>query len=69
MTDRHLVDLHVLLVRWYLPSGKLDAGESLLAVAVREVEEEVGLLVDPVDLRQTRARPGPGRRAIVKTCG
>ena len=36
---------------WHLPSGKLDPGESVLDAAVREAEEEVGVLVDPVDLR------------------
>jgi 8-oxo-dGTP diphosphatase len=70
MADRHLIDVHVLLVRdgqvlltrrrdpnpmfdgrWHLPSGKLDAGESVLAAAVREVREEVGVLVEPGDLR------------------
>lgn len=70
MADRHLVDVHVLLVRdsevllsqrrdsnpqfngrWHLPSGKLDAGESVLDAAVREAEEEVGVLIDPQDLR------------------
>lgn len=70
MADRHLVDVHVLLVRdgqllltqrrdanpefdgrWHLPSGKLDAGESVLDAAVREAEEEVGVLIDPADLR------------------
>jgi 8-oxo-dGTP pyrophosphatase MutT (NUDIX family) len=68
--DRHLIDVHVLLVRdgrvllsrrrdanplfdgrWHLPSGKLDAGESVLAAAVREAEEEVGVVLDPADLR------------------
>ena len=70
MPDRHLIDVHVLLVRdgrvllsrrrdanplfdgrWHLPSGKLDAGESVLAAAVREAEEEVGVVLDPADLR------------------
>lgn len=36
---------------WHLPSGKLDAGEDALAAAVREAEEEVGVLIDPRDLR------------------
>ena len=36
---------------WHLPSGKLDAGESLLAAAVREAEEEVGVRVEPDELR------------------
>jgi 8-oxo-dGTP diphosphatase len=70
MADRHLIDVHVLLVRdgqvlltrcrdtnpifdgrWHLPSGKLDAGESVLDAAVREADEEVGVLIDPADLR------------------
>jgi ADP-ribose pyrophosphatase YjhB (NUDIX family) len=36
---------------WHLPSGKLDAGESLPAAAAREGGEEVGVLIDPADLR------------------
>ncbi|WP_199444549.1 NUDIX hydrolase [Umezawaea beigongshangensis] len=70
MADRHLIDVHVLLLRdghvlltrrrdtnpdfdglWHLPSGKLDAGESALHAAVREAEEEVGVQIDPADLR------------------
>ncbi|MDQ3578602.1 MAG: NUDIX domain-containing protein [Actinomycetota bacterium] len=68
MSDRHIIDVHVLLVRddelllierrgaygggmWHLPSGKLDAGESVLAAAVREAREEVGVIVEPGDLR------------------
>jgi 8-oxo-dGTP diphosphatase len=70
MADRHLIDVHVLLVDdnenvlltqrrdsnpafdglWHLPSGKLDAGESVLAAATREAEEEIGVLIDPADL-------------------
>lgn len=69
MADRHLVDVHILLVRddqvlllqrrdtdpafnglWQLPAGKLDAGESVLHAAVREAHEEVGVVIDPVDL-------------------
>lgn len=69
MADRHLIDVHLLLVRdgevllsrrrdrnprldglWHLPSGKLDAGESVLAAAVREAYEEVGVVIDPADL-------------------
>ncbi len=36
---------------WHLPSGKLDADESVLDAAVREAEEEVGVMIDPADLR------------------
>lgn len=70
MPDRHLIDVHVLLLRddrvllsrrrdpdpqfdggWHLPSGKLDRGESVLAAAVREAEAEVGVVIEPADLR------------------
>ncbi|WAL68831.1 NUDIX domain-containing protein [Amycolatopsis cynarae] len=36
---------------WHLPSGKLDAGESVLDAAAREAEEEVGVLIAPAALR------------------
>lgn len=70
MADRHLIDVHVLLIRegrvlltqrrdphpdfdgrWHAPSGKLDAGESVIDAAVREAEEEVGVFIDPTDLQ------------------
>jgi 8-oxo-dGTP pyrophosphatase MutT (NUDIX family) len=69
MADRHLIDVHILLLRddqvllsqrldpnpefdrlWHAPSGKLDAGESVLDAAAREACEEVGVLIDPADL-------------------
>ena len=36
---------------WHLPSGKVDAGESLVQAAVREAWEEVGVRIDGNDLR------------------
>ncbi|WP_199440905.1 NUDIX hydrolase [Umezawaea beigongshangensis] len=36
---------------WQPPAGKLDAGESVLTAAVREAFEEVGVGIDPADLR------------------
>ncbi|MFI6043083.1 NUDIX domain-containing protein [Nocardia sp. NPDC051321] len=69
MTARHLVDVHVLLIRdgrlllskrrsddefdglWHLPAGKLEAGESATAAAVREANEETGVHIEPADLR------------------
>lgn len=70
MAERHLVDVHILLVRdhellltqrrdrnlafdgmWHLPSGKLNAGESVLDAAVREAEEEVGVIIQLPDLQ------------------
>lgn len=35
---------------WSLPGGALELGESLTAGLVREVREETGLLVEPVEL-------------------
>jgi 8-oxo-dGTP diphosphatase len=52
-------DGRVLLVRrgteplkgsWTLPGGALEAGETLTAGVAREVHEETGLLVEPVEL-------------------
>ncbi|MET8875316.1 NUDIX domain-containing protein [Nocardia sp. NPDC004604] len=83
MTDRHLVDVHILLVRgrevllsrrrsadefdglWHLPAGKLEAGESATAGAVREAYEEVGVVIDPADLRHVHTAHvvGSGREA------
>lgn len=37
--------------KWHLPSGKLDAGESVLRAAVREAHEEVGVRIRPESLR------------------
>ncbi|MFD9698651.1 NUDIX domain-containing protein [Lentzea sp. NPDC059081] len=36
---------------WHLPSGKLDAGESVLAAAAREAREEIGVVIELADLR------------------
>ncbi|WP_410874390.1 NUDIX domain-containing protein [Nocardia sp. A7] len=37
--------------RWHLPSGKLEADESVAAAAAREAAEEVGVDIDPAALR------------------
>jgi len=36
--------------RWSLPGGMLELGEDLAAGVVREVQEETGLLVEPLEL-------------------
>jgi len=36
--------------RWTLPGGVLELGESLTEGVIREIKEETGLLVDPVQL-------------------
>ncbi|MEV6137153.1 NUDIX domain-containing protein [Nocardia sp. NPDC051990] len=83
MVDRHLVDVHILLVRggelllsrrrsadefdglWHLPAGKLETGESATAAAARETAEEIGVVIDPTDLRliHTAHVIGSGREA------
>ncbi len=40
---------------WHLPAGKLEAGESVLAAAVREADEEVGVRIALEDLRFVHA--------------
>jgi len=39
-----------LLGKWTLPGGALEVGESLTEVVVREVREETGLTVEPLEL-------------------
>jgi 8-oxo-dGTP diphosphatase len=40
---------------WHAPSGKADAGESIVDAVVREAQEEIGVIVDPDDLRCVHA--------------
>jgi mutator protein MutT len=39
-----------MLGQWSLPGGMLEVGESLTAGVVREVREETGLMVEPLEL-------------------
>ncbi|WP_342670873.1 NUDIX hydrolase [Pseudonocardia acaciae] len=40
---------------WHLPSGKTDMGEPADRAVVREAHEEVGVIIDPDDLRFVHA--------------
>ncbi|MFK4123553.1 NUDIX domain-containing protein [Streptomyces longwoodensis] len=61
---------HVLLIErgwapyegcWALPGGHVDAGETSLTAAARELAEETGISVPLPDLRQVGAFDAPGR--------
>ncbi|MEU6175849.1 NUDIX hydrolase [Streptantibioticus parmotrematis] len=65
-----LADDHVLLIQrawepftgcWALPGGHVDAGETSLDAAVRELEEETGIQVSSADLEQAGVFDEPGR--------
>lgn len=52
---------------WSLPKGKLDPGESFEQAALREVEEETGLVCELRDeLAGVRYRDGRGRPKLVR---
>jgi 8-oxo-dGTP diphosphatase len=52
---------------WSLPKGKLEAGESFEQAALREVEEETGLVCELGDeLARVRYRDGRGRPKLVR---
>lgn len=45
--------------KYSLPAGHLDGGESLIQAAVREVAEEVGVVIDPCDLELVHVMSRP----------
>lgn len=47
---------------WEFPGGKREPGESIEACLAREVQEELGVLVNPRELLTVKFHPYPGRR-------
>ena len=50
---------------WSLPKGHLDAGETFLDAAVREVREETGCVARPIELLTATTYPVNGRQKYV----
>ncbi|WP_342663714.1 NUDIX hydrolase [Paractinoplanes globisporus] len=72
-----VVDGRVLLIRrrvaegtlsWQFPAGKVEAGESGAAAAVREVREETGLTVRATASLGERIHPSTGRKLVYTAC-
>lgn len=70
-------DGRVLLVRrrvkegslsWQFPAGEVEAGETAGQAAVREVGEEVGLMVAETKMLGERVHPATGRTMVYVAC-
>ncbi|MGW6195389.1 NUDIX hydrolase [Kribbella sp. NPDC055110] len=55
-------------LRWQFPAGEIETSESAETAAVRETQEEVGLLVRPVKTLGERDHPMTGRRMHYVEC-
>ncbi|MGI5146685.1 NUDIX hydrolase [Plantactinospora sp. CA-294935] len=58
--------------QWNLPSGKLEAGEDARSAVIREAREEIGMHLDPAEVRLAvtvhhRSPGGQGRIGLVFT--
>ncbi|XP_076029613.1 8-oxo-dGDP phosphatase NUDT18 isoform X2 [Oratosquilla oratoria] len=51
--------------QWYLPAGRMEAGESVTEAAAREVQEETGLTVDITTLLMVESASGSWFRFVV----
>ena len=48
--------------RWYAPAGGLEPGESIREAAIRETQEEAGVLVEPLGLLRVEQQWYPSER-------
>jgi 8-oxo-dGTP pyrophosphatase MutT (NUDIX family) len=48
--------------RWYAPAGGLEPGESIREAAIRETQEEAGVLVEPIGLLRVEQQWYPSER-------
>lgn len=48
--------------RWYAPAGGLEAGESIREAAIRETQEEAGVLIEPLGLLRVEQQWYPSER-------
>jgi phosphatase NudJ len=51
---------------WYLPAGRVEAGESLAQAARRETLEEAGIHIEPEGILRVEHTPMPGGGARVR---
>src|SRR5215472_2777909 len=53
---------------WQLPAGEVETGETFEAAVSREMHEEVGLKVSPIEVLGERVHPTTGRHMVYLAC-
>src|SRR5262249_12869860 len=53
---------------WQLPAGEVETGETVEAAVSREMHEEVGLKVSPIEVLGERVHPTTGRHMVYLAC-